>query len=665
MTSRLRRTILLLGMTILFILFMSIDVLSAETTMNTEEHDQQVEMSPVKNSLEEDLKDDPRFFFTQSQLQGTVNELINVSFSSDQEVSEVQVFLPEEATIVKEQLPEGTSVVKGEQPREWLIQSEHAKNTFVIPLLFDKDGSYELSVEETIAYLEIEISDKNNKIIDDYLLSEAGESDNSPRNQENSNMKENNTIRSSELDQILMVFGTQGDLISGDSNFHYSDIARLSISDNSTLVREGNFLIRVTNVGYFSGKKLDVLVSGISSSRISISNNSSLLISPNSSSSFTDNYTITAVYAESNEVVDANILFHQSNFYRYTSYINLESIFRIAVSQSKKNLVSLNNNQVVFHSRSGFPNNNYTGDIILSNGALIRTAASSLNLANRYSLFSRNFTIPNQNFEGKVQINHINIDNSEILHAETISGDIGTSYVTTPMDDENYDLVSSSDNSSGTFKDEDQIVDFYYQLRKVTPVDPVDPEVEIDPENKPTLPENQGQLSIDFVSSFNFGSQAISVHDQTYYAQPQRLLNEDGMANETEERPNYVQISDRRSESDRNGWELAVTQQEQFKGKENQALNGASLTLSNQQVVTAQGGTASGMQTVPCELIPGNRRTLLKAQGNEGIGTWIYRFGDAETAKESVALHIPKGANPEATSYSTTLTWELSAVPEN
>ncbi len=37
----------------------------------------------------------------------------------------------------------------------------------------------------------------------------------------------------------------------------------------------------------------------------------------------------------------------------------------------------------------------------------------------------------------------------------------------------------------------------------VPPVDPLDPEVEVDPENKPDLPENQGLLSIDFVSQYN------------------------------------------------------------------------------------------------------------------------------------------------------------------
>ncbi|ONN44220.1 hypothetical protein BTN92_02010 [Enterococcus mundtii] len=203
----------------------------------------------------------------------------------------------------------------------------------------------------------------------------------------------------------------------------------------------------------------------------------------------------------------------------------------------------------------------------------------------------------------------------------------------------------------------------YETITQVSPVDPLDPEVEVDPENKPELPEDQGQISIDFVSSFNFGSQAISVRDQTYYAQPQRLLDKNGVVNE--ERPNYVQISDRRPESERNGWELAVIQKEQFKGEESQVLDGAILSLSNQQIVTAQGGAAPGLQSVPCDLIPGNRRTLLKAQGHEGMGTWIYRFGNAETADKSIALNVPRGANPEATRYSTTLIWELSAVPDN
>ncbi|NMP59811.1 WxL domain-containing protein, partial [Enterococcus mundtii] len=114
-------------------------------------------------------------------------------------------------------------------------------------------------------------------------------------------------------------------------------------------------------------------------------------------------------------------------------------------------------------------------------------------------------------------------------------------------------------------------------LRPVSPVDPLDPETEINPENKPQLPEDQGRLSIDFVSQLQFGTQGISVTDQTYYAQPQRLLNEDGTVNKSEERPNYVQISDRRPENDRNGWQLAVTQNDPFTATNNRELNGARL----------------------------------------------------------------------------------------
>lgn len=135
------------------------------------------------------------------------------------------------------------------------------------------------------------------------------------------------------------------------------------------------------------------------------------------------------------------------------------------------------------------------------------------------------------------------------------------------------------------------------------------------------MPEDQGQLSIDFVSIFNFGPQFISVHDQTYYAEPQRLLNENGTVNETEERPNYVQISDRRSENERNGWELAVTQKEQFRDELNQELFGAKIRLGNQQVLTAQGGTVPGLRSDLFDLESGNRRVLLRAQGTEGTGT--------------------------------------------
>ncbi|WP_258183632.1 WxL domain-containing protein [Enterococcus mundtii] len=200
----------------------------------------------------------------------------------------------------------------------------------------------------------------------------------------------------------------------------------------------------------------------------------------------------------------------------------------------------------------------------------------------------------------------------------------------------------------------------------VAPVDPLDPEKEVLPENQPELPEEQGALSIDFISRFNFGKQNISVKDKTYYAQPQRLLNEDGTVNETQERPNFIQISDRRPDNERSGWQLSVTQNGQFSNQNGHELIGSEIQLFNQELVTAQGGTAPTLQEETIQrIIPNTKKILLQADGASGTGTWIYRFGDAETADKSVGLYVPKGANPEAEKYTTSLTWELSSVPEN
>lgn len=307
------------------------------------------------------------------------------------------------------------------------------------------------------------------------------------------------------------------------------------------------------------------------------------------------------------------------------------------------------------------------GSVSSSNQATFNDNIFQINNTRQMSSGS-GFTLPPvpEDQRAKLIVKHEDTEGNDLAPIQTIDGVIGDSYETTPEEIDGWKLTEIPENATGIFSESLITVTYIYKEdTDVPPVDPLDPEIEVDPENKPILPEDQGQLSIDFVSSFTFGSQAISVHDQTYYAQPQRLLNEDGTVNESEERPNYVQISDRRSENDRNGWTLAVTQKEQFKGAENQVLNGARLSLSNQQVITAQGGTAPGLQSVPCTLVPGNRRTLLHAQGSEGTGTWIYRFGDGDTAGESVALDVPKGSNPEATTYSSTLIWELSAVPGN
>ncbi|WP_066025194.1 WxL domain-containing protein [Enterococcus mundtii] len=278
--------------------------------------------------------------------------------------------------------------------------------------------------------------------------------------------------------------------------------------------------------------------------------------------------------------------------------------------------------------------------------------------------------VPPPVIEGTVTVRHVDVYHNELAETETLTGPIGESYVTQPKEIAGWVLNEVPHNTSGVFMKTEQTVTYVYEEEidsydPVHPVDPINPDQEVHPENPPELPEEQGALSIDFVSSFDFGQQFISTQDRLYYAKPQRLLNDQGVEATEEERPNYVQISDRRPEHLRNGWQLAVTQSGQFVNPTGNELIGATINLDNQALATAQGGIAPTIQqNERQELIPNTRSVLLKTAGGTGTGTWIYRFGDLETMGESVGLHVPAGVNPETTSYSTKLVWELSSVPD-
>ncbi|WP_229251624.1 WxL domain-containing protein [Carnobacterium maltaromaticum] len=271
--------------------------------------------------------------------------------------------------------------------------------------------------------------------------------------------------------------------------------------------------------------------------------------------------------------------------------------------------------------------------------------------------------------QSHIDIKYINEQGNEIETPEVLTGKVGEMYDITPKEIPHYEF-SHADGYlmlTGIHTRKREVFTLIYRNVQLSPLDPLDPEIEINPDNKPEIPVNQGLLSLEFVSNFQFDNQIISAQDKIYYAQSQRLLNDDGTVNKGEKRPNYVQITDRRLDNERSGWQLSVTQNAQFTAQSGQELVGARLRLKNQQLATtSQGGTPPSLQEKgPIELVPGSKRVLLVADGNEGKDTWIYRFGDAETAENSISLDVPKGANPEATNYSTTFTWELNAVPEN
>lgn len=230
--------------------------------------------------------------------------------------------------------------------------------------------------------------------------------------------------------------------------------------------------------------------------------------------------------------------------------------------------------------------------------------------------------------------------------------------------------VTSSDGPKRTLttasttldvEDSDVTVQAIFKRMPVAPVDPLDPETDINPENKPDIPEEQGPLSIDFVPQFTFGEQKISAQDAVYYAEPQKIATVDQNIN----RPNYVQISDRRS-TDGDGWTLSVTQNKPFTNENGHQLNGALLTLHNQAVVSTESGERPEIINKDVVYLEVNARSpLLSADEAAGKGTWVYRFGDEQTQSKSVALYVPMKATPQKGTYTTTLTWELSNVPKN
>lgn len=271
---------------------------------------------------------------------------------------------------------------------------------------------------------------------------------------------------------------------------------------------------------------------------------------------------------------------------------------------------------------------------------------------------------------GTVTVLYLDTEENEVATPIELVGEIGSEYKTEEKEIPNFRLLEIPDNAEGSFTEDNILVKYIYEkLGTTNPLDPLEPEIEVDPENKPILPENQGLFSIDFVSQFNFGMQSISVKDRNYYALPQRLLDEDGTVNETEERPNYVQITDNRKNGDRSGWSLSATLDEEgFTNENNENLRGAQINLENQELITSSANENSekpGIVSPDVTLRPGVKQTLLEANSNEGRGTWIYRFGDRETAGRSVSLDVPKKSNPSAEKYQTTIKWELSTVPGN
>lgn len=200
--------------------------------------------------------------------------------------------------------------------------------------------------------------------------------------------------------------------------------------------------------------------------------------------------------------------------------------------------------------------------------------------------------------------------------------------------------------------------------RPTHPIDPTDP-------NGPQ-PGTSGPLSIDFASSIDFGKNKISNKDETYYANPQHLIFDDGSEKDV---PNYIQITDNRGTNA--GWTLKVRQESQLRNDftKNKELTGAEITLSESRAISNQPGLgAVAPKVYNVVLVPGSSANVMVASDGKGGGTWLDVFGKLDEKKvenkkvlknSSISLFIPGSTPKDAVKYMSKLTWMLSEVPSN
>lgn len=210
--------------------------------------------------------------------------------------------------------------------------------------------------------------------------------------------------------------------------------------------------------------------------------------------------------------------------------------------------------------------------------------------------------------------------------------------------------------------------------QSTSPEQPVHPE-NPDPENpvKPTDPTNplgpgegtQGPISIDYVSSLDFGSQEISNKNQIYYAKPQ--IYSTGQ----EDSPNYMQVTDKSGKVA--GWRLTVEQKTGFMAKSadaaNKEITGAEISINASEGKIASNGDSIKPKAKNIVLTgAGSSQAILAADKGAGAGLWTATFGKLEEVNGEVmntgaSLMIPGSSQTDADKYSTELVWKVENVP--
>lgn len=186
--------------------------------------------------------------------------------------------------------------------------------------------------------------------------------------------------------------------------------------------------------------------------------------------------------------------------------------------------------------------------------------------------------------------------------------------------------------------------------KPVNPLDPTNPVVPspIDPTDPSNGGTNQnGPLSIDYVSNIKFGKQKISGKDMTYSA-----LNA----------APFVQVTDLRGAGE--GWNLSAKISD-FSSITNQLLKGATLSMKSSEVKAASTGNVT-KAPVQSDITFDNKesKVVMNAANKSGRGTWVDVWAGTDQANEKVQLKVVAGTAEADTAYAATIIWELADAPK-
>lgn len=198
-----------------------------------------------------------------------------------------------------------------------------------------------------------------------------------------------------------------------------------------------------------------------------------------------------------------------------------------------------------------------------------------------------------------------------------------------------------------------------------------DPDVEIDPE----VPGTTGPLSLVKAVTMDFGSQVISNQDQTYsmIAEMANLADGSGQVPYV----SFAQVQDTRGSNA--GWILSVSISDFTSSTQNNILTGAQISLNDPTIQYGGSNTANApsAHTSGLQLIPnaGSVPVMTAATG-QGAGVSSVVWGnqtDLNTQaaadpsgvieNNAIQLFVPGSTAKDATTYTSTLSWELTSTP--